>query len=189
MSFRSLSAKSDRLLGRRILNSTSNDADIMKIHRLTGRDWKRGRDIRLRALRDSPDAFGSTLEREVLFSESDWISRLDRKDAVTFVAASDEGKDLGLVGGAPYGADAGLFSMWVDPAARGRGVGTILVKAVIEWAIEMGYSKVRLDVGDHNLPATAFYERNGFTATGVTGTLPPPREHITEHQRERDLQA
>lgn len=27
------------------------------------------------------------------------------------------------------------------------------------------------------------YVRKGFEPTGVTGTLPPPRVHILEHQR------
>jgi hypothetical protein len=39
-----------------------------------------------------------------------------------------------------------------------------------------------LDVGDANLPARRLYERMGFTPTGVVGTMPPPRDHIAEHE-------
>jgi len=45
--------------------------------RLVGEDaWQRWRVIRLRALRESPAAFGSTYAREAGFTETDWRARL-----------------------------------------------------------------------------------------------------------------
>ena len=88
--------------------------------------------------------------------------------------------------GAPY-TDytdaAGLFGMWVAPEVRGQRVGRALVAAVIAWARGEGYRRVVLDVADANRAAIRLYESCGFVATGETGTLPPPREHITEHRR------
>jgi hypothetical protein len=46
---------------------------------------------------------------------------------------------------------------------------------------------VRLEVGDTNAYAVRLYERAGFVPTGVTASLPPPRAHITEHERILDL--
>ena len=158
------------------------------IRKIQPQQWAILREIRIRALTDTPDAFGSTLERETVFTANDWISRLEREDCVTFIAFLDVDSPIGLVTCAPYGTHAGLYSMWVDPQQRGRGIGGMLVDAVIDWAKERGYQKILLDVGDYNAPAIALYKSKGFLETGIKGTLPHPREHIAEHQRELVLE-
>jgi len=50
-----------------------------------------------------------------------------------------------------------------------------------------GRSRIVLDVADGNAAAVRLYESRGFARTGVTGTLPPPREHVLEHQRALEL--
>jgi GNAT superfamily N-acetyltransferase len=59
-----------------------------------------------------------------------------------------------------------------------------LIDAVIEWARSNDVHRLLLDVADHNAPAIALYLRKGFRPNGKRGTLPPPREHIREHQHE-----
>lgn len=156
----------------------------MIIERLGPDDVTRAREIRRRALADAPDAFWETLEDESVRPDSDWTERLAVPDAATFVASID-GSDVGLVFGSPHHAhagDAGLYSMWVAPATRGYGAGEALIAAVIDWARSAGYATLRLDVGDVNVSAQRLYERMGFTPTGVVGTMPPPRDHIAEHE-------
>lgn len=107
----------------------------------------------------------------------------------TFFAV-DGGIDVGMVRAArhPDEPTAGeLLSMWVAPGARGRGVGDALIDAVVAWARAEGLSRIVLDVGDHNVAAIGLYTRHGFTPTGVTGALPPPRAHVREHQWARTL--
>ena len=153
-------------------------------HAETG-DWQRVRDIRLRALEDSPDAFGSTLAREERWEPKVWKERLSNTEAATFLLAHPNGGDVGIAVGAPYTdrEGAGLFSMWVAPEARGFRLGGQLIDAVIDWARAQGYQLLRLGVGDYNAAAIRLYERKGFEPSGRTGTLDPPREHITEHER------
>ena len=50
-------------------------------------------------------------------------------------------------------------------AARGQGVGSALLKAIIAEARRRGYHHVRLDVIDTNSRARALYERIGFVAS------------------------
>jgi ribosomal protein S18 acetylase RimI-like enzyme len=148
-------------------------------------DGERVRTVRLRALSDTPDAFGTTLAQDSARPLADWRTRLESTQGATFVAHV-EGRDVGLVVGNPYegheGA-AGLFAMWVAPECRGRRLGEALIDAVVAWARSRGCRRVLLDVADQNVAAIRLYARKGFEPTGVTGSLPPPREHVREHQR------
>lgn len=167
----------------------SSVAGALVIERLGPGEWRRARAVRMRALRDSPDAFWAIADQEAATTAAEWRRRLGRPDAATF-AASRDGADVGLAVGAPHyrhEVDAGLYGLWVAPQARGTGVGEALVSSVIAWARAAGYRSVRLDVGDTNAHAVRLYERIGFAPTGVTATWPPPRAHITEHERVLDL--
>lgn len=53
----------------------------------------------------------------------------------------------------------------VSAQARGRGVGTALLAAIIEYAAQRGDREVQLSVIDANPRAAALYERVGFRAT------------------------
>lgn len=152
-------------------------------------EWSRVRAVRLRALRDAPDAFWSTFDEERDDPPEQWRERLARADAVTFLGVVDDA-DAGIAVGAPHHADpddAGLYAMWVAPEARGRGLGDALVAAVVSWATDAGYPILRLEVADANAAAVALYARAGFAPTGAVSRFPPPRDHVTEHERARRL--
>ena len=155
----------------------------MQIERLNSSQWQRLKALRLRALADAPDAFGSTLADARRYAASDWQQQLD--ELATFIAVIGE-LDAGMARGAAASTnpdDAYLLSMWVAPEVRGRGAGVQLIEAVIGWARAAGHERLLLDVADTNLPAIRLYERMGFEPTSATGSLPPPREHIKEHER------
>ncbi|QDU67482.1 GNAT family N-acetyltransferase [Engelhardtia mirabilis] len=173
---------------------------MVDVERAGPEQWERVRALRLAALADVPDAFGRQLADERDLDPAFWRGRLEGARAATFLA-SIEGRDVGLVtgahivaevvggdspeaaasGGAPQ-VGAGLYSMWVEASARGRGVGDRLVEAVVDWARRRGCSRLLLDVGDDNGPAIGLYLRHGFAPTGRRSCLPPPREHVTEHE-------
>jgi ribosomal protein S18 acetylase RimI-like enzyme len=156
-------------------------------------DWERVRALRLAALADSPDAFGSSLEEERTRAEDAWRAPLRRPRTTTLVAvlelAHGGERDAGLAVVAPWRdrpGEAGLFAVWVAPWARGRGVGEALVSTAIREAAR-DYRRIVLDVGDDNVAAIRLYERLGFEPTGMTSCFLPPREHITQHECARDL--
>ncbi|MCZ0974279.1 GNAT family N-acetyltransferase [Streptomyces albulus] len=94
----------------------------LSVRPLTVEDWALYRTVRLAALADAPEAFGSTWESEQAFTEDRWRERLARRNQ--FVA-QDGDRTYGLIGIVPVEAGrAELVSMWVHPDGRGRGVGT-----------------------------------------------------------------
>ncbi|MGH7357861.1 MAG: GNAT family N-acetyltransferase [Candidatus Rokuibacteriota bacterium] len=137
-------------------------------------------------------AFGSTLAREDAFADDVWRERATRgaagEDQVTYVA-EDGDRWLGMATGLVDGQDASrlnLVGMFVEPDARGRGVGAALVDAVVGWARARGAPRVYLWVTTTNQAALALYERRGFRPTGER----KPLEHtpsVTELQMVRDL--
>jgi GNAT superfamily N-acetyltransferase len=162
---------------------------VATLERMTPDGWERVRDVRLRALTDAPDAFGTALAADARRPPESWRARLAEATAATFLACTG-GEDVGMVVGAPYEGrepDAGLFAMWVAPEARGTGVGDALVRAVTGWARAAGHPRLLLDVADDNVAAIRLYARHGFAPTGITGCVSPDRPHVREHQRALDL--
>jgi ribosomal protein S18 acetylase RimI-like enzyme len=127
--------------------------------------------VRLRALQDTPTAFGSTYAKESARTDEQWAQRAaDWSLALraTGYLALDDGHPCGIAGGyfsddqhRPY-----LISMWVEPAYRRRGLGRQLVEAIIEWARSRGSSELVLEVTTNNESAVRFYEQLGFIRTG-----------------------
>jgi GNAT superfamily N-acetyltransferase len=159
----------------------------ISVVRLVPDEWERLRAVRVRALRDAPDAFTSTLAEAEARSPRGWTHQLE--DLPTWIAVID-GADVGMVRGSnddDREATVWLISMWVAPEARRRGVGGRLIDAVVDWARAGGARRVLLEVADWNTAAAALYERKGFKANGRSNMLPAPRDHIREHQRELRL--
>jgi len=124
------------------------------------------RAVRLRALSDTPDAFGSTYAREVARTPADWERWL--APGATFLLEDSAGPK-GLVAGLRDEADrtlVHLVSMWVDPELRGTGAAGELVHALLSWARSVAADEVRLLVIESNGRARRFYERLGFRLTG-----------------------
>ncbi|MEU9123234.1 GNAT family N-acetyltransferase [Streptomyces sp. NPDC048506] len=136
-------------------------------------DWRLCRAVRLAALRDAPEAFGSTLSREESLSEERWRQRLAGRNQFL---AEEDGEPCGLAGVVPVGArTAELVSLWVRPATRGTGAGDLLVRAALGWADEQGYAEVRLQVNEGNVAAEHLYARHGFRRTDTPGPAESPR--------------
>jgi RimJ/RimL family protein N-acetyltransferase len=60
----------------------------------------------------------------------------------------------------------GEIGMLVDSGWRGRGVGTALVRAAIDWARGQGLHKLCLEVFPHNTAGIALYAKCGFAEEG-----------------------
>ena len=140
---------------------------------LTPDDWGLWRQLRLAALQEASEAFGSTL--------ADWRGDGDREErwrhrlaAVSFNVIASVNEDLaGMVSGDCNNHGAELISLWVAPFARGQGVGDRLVEAVVQWACHQYVTRLCLSVRDHNAPAIRLYRRQGFRSVGPSPESDP----------------
>jgi ribosomal protein S18 acetylase RimI-like enzyme len=135
-------------------------------------EWETLREIRLAALREAPDAFGSTFARESVFTEEQWRQRLTSRAVTLFAQLDGNPEPMGLAGVYEEDGAADLVSMWVRPAGRGQRIGGALVGAACEWAKAHGHDSIFLWVTESNAPARRLYERCGFTPTGIRQPLP-----------------
>lgn len=159
-------------------------ADI-SIRIFASSDWQTYRTLRLKALKDAPDAFGTTYEESVGRPEQYWISRLHDLSPETDLPlrADCEGRPAGLAWGQidPSQPDtAQVFQMWIAPEFRGRGIGRLLLEEIIEWArsLEVGFVKLGVIIG--NTAATELYGSAGFEPVGEPVPIRPNRDLLVQ---------
>ena len=149
------------------------------VRRFAPDEWELYRSLRLAALAESPDAFGSTLAHERVRADADWASRLSRgstssRDLPLVAEVNGEPSGLAWVRlGDDHGNVAHLYQMWVAPAKRSQGVGRALLDAAIAWARGIGAQALVLDVTTGNTVAAQLYHAAGFVATGSEKPLRP----------------
>jgi GNAT superfamily N-acetyltransferase len=142
-------------------------------------EWRAYRDVRLQALLDSPNAFGSTYEEEADRTDANWAARIaaatsSGRDRVLFARVGES--VCGLVWCKLSSAEpraANVFQMWVDAASRGMGAGRALLEGAIDWAERVGARQINLGVTAAETPAMRLYLACGFRPAGE---LEPLRE-------------
>ncbi|MBY8878774.1 GNAT family N-acetyltransferase [Actinacidiphila acidipaludis] len=70
-----------------------------------------------------------------------------------------------LVVTAPAGGHSEIKRLWTDPAFRGQGVASALIRAALAHTADTGVESVRLSVWAWRTDAIALYERFGFGVT------------------------
>ena len=147
--------------------------------------------VRLRALKDTPSAFGSTYLRESMFTDEEWDKRagnLNGERAVGYLAFDGE-EYCGIAMCFLDKVDlmkAHLLSMWVASENRRSGVGRLLVDAIVGWACGRGAHTLQLMVTSNNDSAMEFYRRNGFSFTGRTEPYPNDAT-VTEYEMSKTI--
>jgi GNAT superfamily N-acetyltransferase len=146
------------------------------IRAIGGEEWPLWRELRLRALADSPDAFRSTLEEESSQPDEWWaeiIGTTAEHPRGGLWVATVHGEPAGILFGRidPAYTTLHVGAMWVAPEFRSHGVGPRLVEAAVDWAKGSGVSLAELWVTEGNARAAAFYQRHGFRPADDTQAL------------------
>lgn len=144
----------------------------MEIRQLGAQDAEQYRVIRLEGLRVNPEAFGSSYEEEMLYTEDEYRVRLKSVSAFTYGAFNGDSL-VGAVTLVPEGKRkmrhrANIYAMYVTPEMRGSGVGKSLIKAAIHKAAELKcIEQIYLTVVASNEPAKRLYSSLGFKVFGL----------------------
>jgi len=151
------------------------------VRRALAEDWPALRTIRLEALGDTPEAFGSTLEMASNYSNDQWRQMAAQR---CYYLAERDGVVVGMISGGLNDDHPGthwLYGMFVTPSMRGSGVADVLVAAVEEWARGEGADELFLDVTARVSRARRFYSKMGFVPTGENHdmTRDPALELVT----------
>jgi GNAT superfamily N-acetyltransferase len=138
----------------------------VRVRHVEAHEAARLKTLRLRALAEDPDAFGSTYEREVELPDDWWASGAARsaagREQRMFVAVADDDRWLGMALARDDAGTAVLNAMWVAPEGRGRGAGLALCDACAAWARERGFDALYTSVVIGNAGAERLYARAGF---------------------------
>jgi GNAT superfamily N-acetyltransferase len=144
---------------------------LFEIRSLTSKDAAAFQVLRLRSLRESPEAFGSSYDEEVSKPLTAVAERLEaalRPNARIVFGAFAEGTLIGVIGCAQESRvksrhKAVVWGMYVTPEARGHGVGRALLDRVVAEA--RGWPNVErivLSAVERANAARALYLAAGF---------------------------
>ena len=99
-----------------------------------------------------------------------------------FVAVDPVGKVAGTVGGSVNGDEGHIRGMAVLPEWQGTGVAALLLKSVEEELRGQGCRRITLDTTAPLERAIAFYQRQGYRASGKVGDFfgMPLYEYVKE---------
>ncbi len=153
--------------------------------------WKEYRELRLRALREDPEAFSSVYATARDLPDDFWQGRLAKalqgeKEWLLF--GRDQGRLVGMIGafveeGSPDTAT--IVSVYVPKEERGKGISRRLMEEMLMLLSEKpGLRKARLAVNVSQLAAVRLYEKFGFQEVGrepaETGEGKPVEQMIME---------
>lgn len=144
----------------------------MIIRRLTPENAAAYRKLRIRGLRESPTAFGTSSSEEARRPVQAFADRLEQTNTNWIFGAFENELLVGVVtlirdAKRKERHKASIFGMYVDRKYRRRGIGRQLLNRALDTARRMtGLQQVRLGVVEKNGPALRLYERVGFTRYG-----------------------
>ncbi|HEV2148803.1 MAG TPA: GNAT family N-acetyltransferase [Longimicrobiaceae bacterium] len=129
-------------------------------------------ELRLRALREHPEAFATSYEEERARSLAEAARKVAPGPEHVTLGAFDGDRLVGMAtlvrpGKAKMRHRASIAAMYVAPEAQGRGLGRALLDRALAVAGEWGVSEVSLMVTVGNDAARSLYAGAGFVPYGV----------------------
>jgi ribosomal-protein-alanine N-acetyltransferase len=104
----------------------------------------------------------------VPWPEASFHHEMDENPAARYlVAVDDDGTVVGYAGAWMIFEEAHITNIAIAQAHRGKGIGLILTKALLQYAANLGVQYMTLEVRRSNLIAQGMYRQLGFIELGV----------------------
>jgi len=147
--------------------------NFIEIVRLAVKDWQEYKKIRLDALQNAPQAFGSSYADNREKPDSYWQSRL--ADAANgngswLLFAKENQQLVGMIGAFIEENEpdtASIISVFVTGEARGKKISKMLMSAIITELKNKGIKTAQLTVNTNQLPALNLYKSFGFQVVRI----------------------
>lgn len=163
------------------------DMNDILINKFVEEDWEIYKRLRLESLKDAPESFGSTYERELNFTEEEWKSRIksniEPAHILSLVAVS-RSVAVGLASGVVHTLESDtvhIYQMWVSKENRSNGIGRALLSRIEIWANTLKLKSLSLAVTISNSEAISLYKSAGFVSRGSPEPLRKNSELLVQH--------
>ncbi|GLI85098.1 ribosomal-protein-alanine acetyltransferase [Rossellomorea marisflavi] len=103
----------------------------------------------------------------VPWSRESFISEMEENHLSMYIVIEDEGRIAGYCGVWMVVDEAHITNVAVLPSHRGKGYGELLMRKIMEMAIESGARVMTLEARVSNVPAQSLYRKLGFQNGGI----------------------
>lgn len=145
----------------------------MRVFTLAPSDAPAFQALRLAGLRDHPENFGASHDKEQQQSLDAVAERLGPGPDRAVFGAEIDGVLVGVIGvyreaSQKQAHKGGIWGVYVDPAYRGKGIAAALLQRVLAFAAERdGWLQLKLSVNAANTAAIRLYASHGFVQYGL----------------------
>lgn len=101
------------------------------------------------------------------WSLQSFIDEMERNACARYIVAEENGMLLGYAGAWLIMDEGHITNVAVTPSRRGEGIGKGLMRALMQYAANMGVQYMTLEVRRSNLTAQKLYHSLGFIDLGV----------------------
>lgn len=151
-------------------NNEKANKSTVEIIQLPVAEWEKYKELRLRALKEDPQAFGSNYNDSLMFPDTKWQERLQKVvDGESWAVFARQGEELVGMMFAMKEADEGvvsIVSVYVANEARGQGISGRLMSTIIRQLGENKISLIKLSVNQDQQAAVGLYKKFGFEEVG-----------------------
>lgn len=101
------------------------------------------------------------------WSRQSFVDEMTTNKCARYVVAEENGRVIAYAGAWLVFEEGHITNIAVQAEERGRGVGTAVTRALMQYAANMGVQYLTLEVRKNNLAAQKMYKSLGFLELGV----------------------